>query len=151
MADLCGVYGLGDTVVYSVDIDLSLVDPRARDHPRVTFLQANANDPAAAFPPEMLQVRPAVACHAWRRTRSEGRRVAQRSERMARSLDRHACTAGPSAPLAAGGGLPCERGGPARVLRQAWHGCWGLCHRGGHQPRRARPGRHGRFRGRPGV
>jgi cephalosporin hydroxylase len=53
MADTLQTYEL-DANVYSVDIDLGLVDSAVQNHPHVTFIQGDCNNIAAVFPPQML-------------------------------------------------------------------------------------------------
>lgn len=47
--------------VYSVDIDLSLLDEKAKTHPGVTFIQGDCNHMETIFSPEMLSKLP----HPW--------------------------------------------------------------------------------------
>ena len=42
--------------VFSMDIDLSLLDPVAKECPDVTFIEGNSNEIEKSFPPELLQV-----------------------------------------------------------------------------------------------
>ena len=58
MADLCQAYQLNGSKVFTVDIDLTLVDPRVRSNPQVHLRQGDANNPHTIFPPEELQVHP---------------------------------------------------------------------------------------------
>ena len=47
--------------VFSMDIDLSLLDPVAKECPDVTFIEGNSNEIEKYFPPELLQVRKHIA------------------------------------------------------------------------------------------
>lgn len=53
MSDVARTFGI-DTHVYSVDIDLSLVDQAARQNPSITFLQGDCNRIEQIFPAAML-------------------------------------------------------------------------------------------------
>ena len=55
MADTAKSYGI-DTHVYSIDIDLSMVEDLALNDANVTIRQGDAKQIAKAFPPEMLKV-----------------------------------------------------------------------------------------------
>ena len=55
-ADMIKMYGLKSRVL-SLDIDLSLLDPVARECPDVTFIQGDSNEIEKSFPEELLQVR----------------------------------------------------------------------------------------------
>lgn len=60
LADHLELFGI-DSSVYSIDIDLSLLDPQAKEDKRVQFLQGDCNNISAAFPPDMLSSLP----HPW--------------------------------------------------------------------------------------
>ena len=47
--------------VFSMDIDLSLLDPVAKECPDVTFIEGNSSEIEKYFPPELLQVRKHIA------------------------------------------------------------------------------------------
>ena len=55
MADTAKSYGI-DTHVYSIDIDLSMVEDLAKNDSNVTALQGDAKKLSETFPPEMLKV-----------------------------------------------------------------------------------------------
>ena len=55
-ADMIKMYGLKSRVL-SLDIDLSLLDPVARECPDVTFIQGDSNEIEKSFPEELLKVR----------------------------------------------------------------------------------------------
>eukprot|EP00794_Sanderia_malayensis_P011880 gene11880-13113_t len=61
MADTCRTYGFNDTHIYSVDIDLTLLDKAAKDDKDVTFISGDAHFIEKALTPEMLQKMP----HPW--------------------------------------------------------------------------------------
>ena len=44
-----------------MDIDLSLLDPVAKECPDVIFIEGNSNEIEKYFPPELLQVRKHIA------------------------------------------------------------------------------------------
>ena len=47
--------------VFSMDIDLSPLDPVAKECPDVTFIEGNSSEIEKYFPPELLQVRKHIA------------------------------------------------------------------------------------------
>ena len=55
MADTAKIYGI-DTRVFSIDIDLSMVEKLAVDDPNVDIRQGDVKQIAKSFPPEMLKV-----------------------------------------------------------------------------------------------
>lgn len=57
MADTLDTFGI-DAHVYSVDIDITLVEPLATASPRVTFMEGDCNQIEALFPAEMLRELP---------------------------------------------------------------------------------------------
>lgn len=57
LADLSRTFEL-ETHVYSIDIDLSLVSPEARDHAHVTFLEGDCRRIAETLPADMLAAMP---------------------------------------------------------------------------------------------
>ena len=54
-ADMIKMFGLKSRVL-SMDIDLSLLDPVARECPDVTFIQGDSNEIEKSFPEELLKV-----------------------------------------------------------------------------------------------
>ena len=57
MADVMKIYGF-QTHVFSMDIDLDLLEPLAREkRDDITFIQGDSNEPGKSFPPELLKVR----------------------------------------------------------------------------------------------
>ena len=54
-ADMIKMYGLKSRVL-SLDIDLSLLDPVARECSDVTFIQGDSNEIEKSFPEELLKV-----------------------------------------------------------------------------------------------
>lgn len=60
LADCLEIFGI-DGRVHSVDIDLSLLDAKAKADHRVNFIQGDCYDISAAFPPPMLSELP----HPW--------------------------------------------------------------------------------------
>lgn len=54
MADILAAMGI-KTDLWSMDIDLSLLAPEARDHKSIRFIEGNSNDIAAALPPTTLR------------------------------------------------------------------------------------------------
>ena len=60
LADTLNSLGL-DGRVYSVDLDPDLLDPRAADHPTVSFLHGDCADVASVLPPDVLAGLP----HPW--------------------------------------------------------------------------------------
>ncbi|NES64350.1 MAG: cephalosporin hydroxylase [Okeania sp. SIO2D1] len=50
-----------ESYVYSTDIDLSLLDEKAKDHPRVNFIEGDSNHIESVLPPELLSTLP----HPW--------------------------------------------------------------------------------------
>jgi len=55
-ADMMKMFGLKSRVL-SIDIDLSLLDPVARECADVTFIQGDCNEIEKSFPEELLEVR----------------------------------------------------------------------------------------------
>ncbi|MGD1698716.1 CmcI family methyltransferase [Dapis sp. BLCC M229] len=60
LADNLEILGV-DGSVYSIDIDLSLLDEKAKDHPRVNFIEGDVNNLNAVLPKTMLDKLP----HPW--------------------------------------------------------------------------------------
>ncbi|NEN88366.1 MAG: cephalosporin hydroxylase [Okeania sp. SIO3H1] len=60
MADLLNMFDI-DSSIYSVDIDISLIDEKAKLDSRVNFLQGDCNKLSEVFPPEKLAEFP----HPW--------------------------------------------------------------------------------------
>ena len=60
LADNLEMFGV-DGSVYSIDIDLSLLDEKAKDNPRVNFLEGDCNNLNAVLPKKMLEKLP----HPW--------------------------------------------------------------------------------------
>lgn len=60
LADCLELFGI-EARVYSVDIDLSLLDEKAKADSRINFIQGDSNNIGAAFPPELLSALP----HPW--------------------------------------------------------------------------------------
>ncbi len=59
-ADLMEILGV-QSHIYSMDIDLSLLDAKAKDDSRIQFFEGDCHDIASAFPPELLSTLP----HPW--------------------------------------------------------------------------------------
>ena len=55
-ADMIKMFGMKSRVL-SMDIDLSLLDPVARECPDITFIQGNSNEVEKSFPEELLKVK----------------------------------------------------------------------------------------------
>lgn len=60
LADNLEMFGV-DGSVYAVDIDLSLLDEKAKDHPKVNFMEGDCNNLSAVLPQTMLDKLP----HPW--------------------------------------------------------------------------------------
>ena len=60
LADYLELFGIAARV-YSVDIDLSMLDDQAKADTRIDFIQGDCNNIAAAFPPDLLSTLP----HPW--------------------------------------------------------------------------------------
>ena len=55
-ADMLKMFGIKSRVL-SMDIDLSLLDPVAKEYPDVTFIEGDSDDIEKYFPEKLLKVR----------------------------------------------------------------------------------------------